>query len=59
MYVYCLRKLELDDSKVNANGGAIALGHPLDKFSILEFELCAHTVSRVYERQGHVKLPLV
>lgn len=33
MYVYCLRKLELDPAKVNVNGGAIALGHPLDKSS--------------------------
>ncbi len=27
--LYCLRKLDLDLSKVNVNGGAIALGHPL------------------------------
>ena len=32
MYVYCVRKLGLDPEKVNVNGGAIALGHPLDKF---------------------------
>jgi acetyl-CoA acyltransferase 1 len=29
MYVYCVRKLGLDPEKVNVNGGAIALGHPL------------------------------
>ncbi|KAI0257685.1 thiolase [Lactifluus subvellereus] len=29
MYVYCVRKLELDPEKVNVNGGAIAFGHPL------------------------------
>ncbi|KZO97645.1 hypothetical protein CALVIDRAFT_536223 [Calocera viscosa TUFC12733] len=29
MYVYCVQKLELDVEKVNVNGGAIALGHPL------------------------------
>ncbi|CCA67700.1 probable POT1-acetyl-CoA C-acyltransferase, peroxisomal [Serendipita indica DSM 11827] len=29
MYVYCVRKLDLDIEKVNVNGGAIALGHPL------------------------------
>lgn len=29
MYVYCVRKLGLDIGKVNVNGGAIALGHPL------------------------------
>ncbi|KAH6815160.1 peroxisomal 3-ketoacyl-CoA thiolase 3 [Perilla frutescens var. frutescens] len=28
-YVYCCKKLELDHEKVNVNGGAIALGHPL------------------------------
>ncbi|CAH7686245.1 Thiolase, N-terminal domain-containing protein [Phakopsora pachyrhizi] len=29
MYVYCLERLNLDINKVNVNGGAIALGHPL------------------------------
>ena len=28
-FTYCLQKLELDPEKVNVNGGAIALGHPL------------------------------
>ncbi|ESQ32415.1 hypothetical protein EUTSA_v10004174mg [Eutrema salsugineum] len=28
-YVYCCKKLELDLEKVNVNGGAIAIGHPL------------------------------
>ncbi|EER94131.1 hypothetical protein BDA96_01G244400 [Sorghum bicolor] len=28
-YVYCCKKLELDPAKVNVNGGAMALGHPL------------------------------
>ncbi|TFY82799.1 hypothetical protein EWM64_g1213 [Hericium alpestre] len=32
MYVYCLRELGLDNNKVNVNGGAIALGHPLDEY---------------------------
>jgi acetyl-CoA acyltransferase len=27
--VYCIRELGLDPAKVNPNGGAIALGHPL------------------------------
>ncbi|MGE5498654.1 MAG: acetyl-CoA C-acyltransferase, partial [Syntrophothermus sp.] len=26
---YIIKKLEIDESKVNVNGGAIALGHPL------------------------------
>ncbi|PWZ03086.1 thiolase [Testicularia cyperi] len=29
MYVYCVEKLGLDPAKVNVNGGACALGHPL------------------------------
>jgi len=33
MYVYCIRQLGLDVEKVNVNGGAIALGHPLDEYS--------------------------
>eukprot|EP00267_Zea_mays_P058164 XP_023158200.1 uncharacterized LOC100274263 isoform X1 [Zea mays] len=28
-YVYCCKKLKLDPAKVNVNGGAMALGHPL------------------------------
>ena len=30
-YVYCVKQLGLDIEKVNVNGGAIALGHPLDE----------------------------
>lgn len=29
MYAYCVETLGLDINKVNVNGGAIALGHPL------------------------------
>ncbi|XP_042517955.1 3-ketoacyl-CoA thiolase 2, peroxisomal [Macadamia integrifolia] len=28
-YVYCRNKLELDPEKINVNGGAMAIGHPL------------------------------
>ncbi|KAH9615482.1 hypothetical protein KSS87_003179 [Heliosperma pusillum] len=28
-FVYCRKKLDLDPEKINVNGGAIALGHPL------------------------------
>ncbi|OAY75827.1 3-ketoacyl-CoA thiolase 2, peroxisomal [Ananas comosus] len=28
-FVFCCKKLQLDPAKVNVNGGAIALGHPL------------------------------
>lgn len=32
-YAYCIKGLGLDVQKVNVNGGAIALGHPLDKYT--------------------------
>lgn len=41
MYVYCVRKLGLDHEKVNVNGGAIALGHPLDKLIEPSFALAS------------------
>ncbi|KAK3022867.1 hypothetical protein RJ639_045957 [Escallonia herrerae] len=28
-FVYCRKKLELDQEKINVNGGAMAIGHPL------------------------------
>ncbi|KAJ6705032.1 3-KETOACYL-COA THIOLASE PEROXISOMAL, partial [Salix purpurea] len=28
-FVYCLKKLELDSYRINVNGGAMAIGHPL------------------------------
>ncbi|KAJ6934228.1 3-ketoacyl-CoA thiolase 2 [Populus alba x Populus x berolinensis] len=28
-FVYCRKKLELDSQKINVNGGAMAMGHPL------------------------------
>ena len=34
MYDYCVNKLGLDINKVNVHGGAIALGHPLDEYSL-------------------------
>jgi acetyl-CoA acyltransferase 1 len=35
MYVYCVKALGIDINKVNVNGGAIALGHPLDESLVL------------------------
>ena len=35
MYVYCVRQLGLDVEKVNVNGGAIAVGHPLDECNLI------------------------
>lgn len=33
--MYCIQELGLDPEKVNVNGGAIALGHPLDESRFL------------------------
>lgn len=47
-YSYCARKLELDEEKINVNGGAIALGHPLGATGtdmILHSSVAAFTVS--------------
>jgi acetyl-CoA acetyltransferase len=40
--VYCVRKLGLAAEKVNPNGGAIALGHPLGQCQ--HVSLCAHAL---------------
>lgn len=41
-FVHCQKKLNLDPEKVNVNGGAIALGHPLGAtgklFDIIPFQ---------------------
>ncbi|KAG8762611.1 hypothetical protein FRC11_008509 [Ceratobasidium sp. 423] len=57
MYVYCVRKLGLDIEKVNVNGGAIALGHPLDKYSSYFFSPTSgpDIFSRLYARQVPAK----
>lgn len=28
-FIYCAQELDLDETKINVNGDAIALGHPL------------------------------
>ena len=47
--VYCVRELGLDEAKVNPNGGAIALGHPL---GCTGAKLTA-TVLHEMKREGH------
>ncbi|XP_020408130.1 3-ketoacyl-CoA thiolase 2, peroxisomal [Zea mays] len=47
-FVYCCNKLGLDRSKVNVNGGAIALGHPLDATGAR----CMATLLNEMKRQG-------
>ncbi len=44
----CARELELDEAKLNVNGGAIAIGHPLGATGVR----LALTVSRQLRREG-------
>lgn len=52
MYVYCVRKLELDPEKVNVNGGAIALGHPLGCTGARQI---ATGLNELHRRKGKVR----
>ncbi|KAH9311833.1 hypothetical protein KI387_026868, partial [Taxus chinensis] len=47
-YVYCCKKLGLDSEKVNVNGGAIALGHPLG----VTGARCVGTILHEMKRRG-------
>ncbi|XP_010935683.1 3-ketoacyl-CoA thiolase 2, peroxisomal [Elaeis guineensis] len=47
-FVYCCKKLELDPAKVNVNGGAIALGHPLGATGAR----CVSTLLNEMKRRG-------
>nr|ACF87638.1 unknown [Zea mays] len=47
-YVYCCRKLKLDPAKVNVNGGAMALGHPLGATGAR----CVSTLLNEMKRRG-------
>lgn len=51
MYVYCLKNLKLDREKVNVNGGAIALGHPLGATGARQVATGLHELRR---RKGKV-----
>lgn len=48
-YVYCCKKLGLDPEKVNVNGGAIALGHPLGATGAR----CVATLLNEMKRRGN------
>jgi len=45
--LYCIRELGLDIEKVNVNGGAIALGHPL---GCTGAKLCATLLANMQAR---------
>ena len=43
---YCVEKLGLDSEKVNVNGGAIALGHPLGATGARLMTTLVHNMKR-------------
>lgn len=50
--IYCIRKLGLNEDKVNPNGGAIALGHPLGATSGRMLSTLLHEMERKGESLG-------
>jgi acetyl-CoA acyltransferase len=54
--VYCIRKLGLDPAKVNVNGGAIALGHPLGCTGAKLTATLLHEMRRRKARYGIVSM---
>ena len=54
--IYCVEKLELDKAKVNVNGGAIALGHPLGATGAKLTATLLHEMRRSKTRYGVVSM---
>jgi 3-oxoadipyl-CoA thiolase len=52
----CIRELGLDPEKVNVNGGAIALGHPLGCTGAKLFTTLVHELDRRDDRTGLVTM---
>jgi 3-oxoadipyl-CoA thiolase len=50
--IACIRDLELDPSRVNPNGGAIALGHPLGASGVRIITSLVHELARRKARYG-------
>ncbi|MCB9796496.1 MAG: thiolase family protein [Alphaproteobacteria bacterium] len=54
--VYCVRELGIDPDKVNVNGGAIALGHPLGCTGAKLTATLLHEMKRRGDRYGVVSM---
>lgn len=50
--IACIRELELDPAKVNVNGGAIAIGHPLGCSGVRISATLLHEMNRRQDRYG-------
>ncbi len=53
---YCVRKLGIDWEKVNPNGGAIALGHPLGMTGARQVATLLHELHRTQKTVGCVSM---
>jgi acetyl-CoA acetyltransferase family protein len=54
--VACARELHLDESRLNVNGGAIAIGHPLGSTGARLATTLVHEMNRSGARRGLVSL---
>jgi 3-oxoadipyl-CoA thiolase len=54
--IACVRGLELDPAKVNVNGGAIALGHPIGSSGARILGTLAHALAAQGKRRGMAAL---
>jgi acetyl-CoA acyltransferase 1 len=54
--LYCVQKLGIDPARVNPNGGAIALGHPLGCTGARQVATLLHELRRTSERFGVVSM---
>ena len=54
--VYCVRELGIDPAKVNVNGGAIALGHPLGCTGARQLATLLHEMKRRNARYGVISM---
>jgi acetyl-CoA acetyltransferase len=52
----CIRELGMDPAKVNVNGGAIAIGHPLGSTGARIFTTLVHEMKRRNSRYGLVTM---
>jgi acetyl-CoA acetyltransferase len=50
--IVCINELGLDPDKVNVNGGAIALGHPLGMSGARLITMLSHELKRTSGRYG-------
>lgn len=54
--LYCARKLQIEPARINPNGGAIALGHPLGCTGARQVATLLHELRRTGERYGVVSM---